>query len=76
MLFFGPHRRDRSVLPHDPFKAVIAPRPIGQVLGVHLDERYVVDGIVDTAAMRPIARCGCRGDYTVVEKPFEMFRPD
>jgi flavin reductase (DIM6/NTAB) family NADH-FMN oxidoreductase RutF len=49
---------------------------VGQVLGVHLDERYVVDGIVDTAAMRPIARCGYRGDYTVVEKLFEMFRPD
>jgi flavin reductase (DIM6/NTAB) family NADH-FMN oxidoreductase RutF len=49
---------------------------VGQVLGVHLDERYVVDGIVDTAAMRPIARCGYRGDYTVVTELFEMFRPD
>jgi flavin reductase (DIM6/NTAB) family NADH-FMN oxidoreductase RutF len=49
---------------------------IGQVLGVHLDERYVVDGVVDTAAMRPIARCGYRGDYAVVDELFEMFRPE
>ena len=48
---------------------------IGQVVGVHLDERYVTDGIVDTAAIRPIARCGYRGDYTVVTELFDMPRP-
>ncbi|MEA2252218.1 MAG: hypothetical protein QOG70_2460 [Solirubrobacteraceae bacterium] len=31
MLFYEPHLRDRAVLPHDPFKAAIAPRPIGWV---------------------------------------------
>lgn len=31
MLFFEPHRRDRTLLPHDPLKALIAPRPIGWV---------------------------------------------
>ena len=31
MLFYEPGRRDRSILPHDPFKALIAPRPIGWV---------------------------------------------
>ena len=31
MLFYEPHLRDRALLPHDPFKAVIAPRPIGWV---------------------------------------------
>jgi flavin reductase (DIM6/NTAB) family NADH-FMN oxidoreductase RutF len=31
MLFYEPDRRPRDVLPHDPFKAVIAPRPIGWV---------------------------------------------
>ena len=29
MLFYEPHARDRTILPHDPFKALIAPRPIG-----------------------------------------------
>ena len=48
---------------------------VGQVVGVHIDERYVVDGLVDTAAMKPIARCGYRGDYTVLESLFEMLRP-
>jgi len=48
---------------------------VGQVVGVHLDERYVRDGIVDTAAIEPIARCGYRGEYTVVRELFDMPRP-
>jgi flavin reductase (DIM6/NTAB) family NADH-FMN oxidoreductase RutF len=48
---------------------------IGQVVGVHLDESYIVDGIVDTAALRPVARCGGPGDYAVVERIFTMLRP-
>src|SRR3954447_25793344 len=31
MLFYEPSRRDTALLPHDPFKAFIAPRPIGWV---------------------------------------------
>jgi flavin reductase (DIM6/NTAB) family NADH-FMN oxidoreductase RutF len=48
---------------------------VGQVVGVHIDERYVRDGRVDTAAIRPIARCGYLGDYAVVDELFEMLRP-
>jgi flavin reductase (DIM6/NTAB) family NADH-FMN oxidoreductase RutF len=48
---------------------------IGQVIGVHLDETRLVDAAVDTAALRPVARCGGTGDYTVVESLFEMVRP-
>jgi flavin reductase (DIM6/NTAB) family NADH-FMN oxidoreductase RutF len=49
---------------------------VGQVVGVHLDEdRLDASGGVDTAALRPVARCGGRGDYTVVERLFEMLRP-
>jgi flavin reductase (DIM6/NTAB) family NADH-FMN oxidoreductase RutF len=48
---------------------------VGQVVGVHIDERYVVDGQFDITAARPVARCGYRGDYTVVERVFEMLRP-
>jgi flavin reductase (DIM6/NTAB) family NADH-FMN oxidoreductase RutF len=48
---------------------------IGQVLGVHIDERFIVDGRVDLAAMKPIARCGYQADYTVVDSLFEMHRP-
>ena len=49
---------------------------VGQVVGVHLDERYIGDdGILDVAAMRPIARCGYTADYTVLDRLFQMERP-
>ena len=47
---------------------------IGQVVGVHIDDRFIVDGLLDTAAMRPIARCGY-DQYAVVESVFSMTRP-
>lgn len=33
-MFYEPHARDRTVLPHDPFKAIIAPRPIGWISSI------------------------------------------
>jgi flavin reductase (DIM6/NTAB) family NADH-FMN oxidoreductase RutF len=48
---------------------------VGQVVGVHVDERFIVGGVVDLVALRPIARCGYRGDYTVLDSLFEMRRP-
>jgi flavin reductase (DIM6/NTAB) family NADH-FMN oxidoreductase RutF len=49
---------------------------VGQVVGIHLDEGSVVDGQVDTAALRPIARCGYLDEYAVVDELFSMRRPD
>ena len=46
----------------------------GQVVGVHIDERFIRNGRLDTAAMRPIARCGY-ADYAVVNEVFAMARP-
>jgi len=48
----------------------------GQVVGVHVDEDAIVDGRVDITRLKPIARCGYKGDYAVVESLFEMLRPD
>ena len=48
---------------------------IGQVVGVHLDEQYIVGSGVDTVSLQPIARCGGPGDYTLVESLFVMMRP-
>jgi flavin reductase (DIM6/NTAB) family NADH-FMN oxidoreductase RutF len=48
---------------------------IGQVVGVHLAESAVVDGVVDTERLRPVARLGGPADYTVVERIFKMARP-
>ena len=31
---------------------------LGEVVGVHIDERMIKDGRFDTAAARPLARCG------------------
>src|SRR6185437_16261735 len=31
LIFYEPEKRDRSVLPHDPFKSLVAPRPIGWI---------------------------------------------
>lgn len=48
---------------------------IGQVVGVHIRRRYLKDGVFDTAAARPLARCGSWGDYAVVSELIEMARP-
>lgn len=34
MLFFEPHQRDKGLFPHDPFKALVVPRPIGWIATV------------------------------------------
>ena len=48
----------------------------GQVVGIHIDERFIVDGLLDTAAMMPIARAGYH-DYFVStpETKFSLRRP-
>lgn len=47
---------------------------IGRVVGIHIDERFIADGRVDTAAMRPIARLGY-AEYATVETAWRMRRP-
>jgi flavin reductase (DIM6/NTAB) family NADH-FMN oxidoreductase RutF len=47
---------------------------LGQVVGMHVDERFVKNGRLDAAAMQPIARCGY-DEYTVIERVFSMTRP-
>lgn len=46
----------------------------GKVIGVHIDDRYIKDGLVDTAALEPIGRLGYL-DYVKVDKTFSMDRP-
>jgi len=47
---------------------------IGRVIGIHIDDRFIKDGRLDTAAMKPIARGGYN-DYAVVESVFSIVRP-
>ena len=46
----------------------------GQVVGMHIDERFMKNGRFDLAAVKPIARCGY-DEYAVIEKVFAMTRP-
>ncbi|WP_254775420.1 flavin reductase family protein [Pseudoxanthomonas sp. GM95] len=50
---------------------------LGEVVGVHIDTRYLVDGIYDTAAAGPILRAGGPGAYARItpEAMFDMRRP-
>ena len=50
---------------------------IGLVVSVYIDDKYLKDGLLDTVAMRPIARMGYM-DYAVVtpESAFTLNRPE
>ena len=50
---------------------------VGYVVGVHIDDKYIEDGIVKTSQMRPLGRMGYM-EYAVVtpETTFSMNRPE
>ena len=49
----------------------------GQVIAVHIDQQWLVDGVYDTAGPRPILRAGGPASYAEVgpESVFTMDRP-
>ena len=47
---------------------------VGQVIGVYIDDRFIENGRVNTAAMQPIMRMGY-SEYAVVKEAFRMRRP-
>lgn len=48
---------------------------LGEVVGVHIAEHLLVDGVYDTAAARPILRGGGPADYFELGEKFKMRRP-
>jgi flavin reductase (DIM6/NTAB) family NADH-FMN oxidoreductase RutF len=48
---------------------------IGQVVGVHIDRRYLRDGLFDLLATHPVQRAGYTSDYTEATTGFKMDRP-
>jgi len=50
---------------------------IGQVVGIHIDDDVIVDGMVDARKLKPLARLGYL-DYAVItpESIFSVPRPD
>ena len=49
---------------------------VGQVVGIHIDDRYIKNGMLDTAAMQPIMRAGYLDQYFRAGERFAMVRPD
>ena len=47
---------------------------VGRVIGIHIADRFISDGRVDTAAMQPIARLGY-SEYATVTEAWRMRRP-
>ncbi len=47
----------------------------GHVVGIHIRDDILTDGLVDTLKLRPVARLGYM-QYTVVDNVFTMGRPD
>jgi flavin reductase (DIM6/NTAB) family NADH-FMN oxidoreductase RutF len=47
---------------------------IGEVIGIHIDDRLIKNGRVDIVAARPIARLGY-AEYATVDAKFRMRRP-
>ncbi len=47
---------------------------IGEVVGVHIEDAFIVDGRFDTLRAHPLARLGYK-DYAAVERIFELARP-
>ena len=56
--------------PDDPNTVVF-----GEVVGVHIADDVLVDGLVDVRRLRPIGRLGYR-EYVDVTERFELTRPD
>lgn len=47
---------------------------IGEVVGVHLDESVLTNGLLDVAKVRPVTRLGYM-DYATTDSVYQMFRP-
>jgi flavin reductase (DIM6/NTAB) family NADH-FMN oxidoreductase RutF len=50
---------------------------LGEVLAVHIDREWLVDGVYDTAGPRPILRAGGPANYSEIgpDSVFKMVRP-
>ncbi|MEM7178268.1 MAG: flavin reductase family protein [Pseudomonadota bacterium] len=47
---------------------------IGEVVGVHIEDTHLVDGLLDPTRFHPVARMGYL-DYTTVTESWKMLRP-
>jgi flavin reductase (DIM6/NTAB) family NADH-FMN oxidoreductase RutF len=69
------HYRTIDLPCHDPDPLVRNGLVIGEVVGVHISDEILSDGMVDMSKFRPIARLGYM-DYSVTDNVFTMPFPD
>ncbi len=62
------HLKDASGAPSNAYLVC------GEVIGIHIEDRFIVGGRIDTAAMRIMARLGYM-EYAVVERTITLERP-
>ncbi len=48
---------------------------LGQVVGVHIRQEFLKDGLFDTHAAQPVMRAGYQADYAQIGEMFQMIRP-
>ena len=58
----------------DPRALELIRHDAAHVVGVYINDVFIKKGRLDTAAMKPIARCGY-DEYAMVETVFKMTRP-
>jgi len=66
------HLKTVSLPSNDPERPSLV--VFGRVVGIHIDDSIISEGLIDMEVFKPIARLGYM-DYTVVEKVFTMRRP-
>jgi flavin reductase (DIM6/NTAB) family NADH-FMN oxidoreductase RutF len=70
VIFYEPARRDRALLPHDPFKALVAPRPIGWISSrgpggeINLAPYSFFNAVCDTPPMLAFSSSGRKHSAT------------
>ncbi|QND53077.1 flavin reductase family protein [Phyllobacterium sp. 628] len=62
------HPKDRN---GNPVQAIMV---TGEVIGVHINEAILTDGLVDMTKAQPVSRLGYM-DFASVSETFQMFRP-
>tara|TARA_Y100000385_G_C13077506_1_gene632162 strand:- start:1415 stop:2020 length:606 start_codon:yes stop_codon:yes gene_type:complete len=48
---------------------------LGEVVGIHIQDQHIRDGLLDITSYKPLARLGYR-DYSTVTETFSLNRPD
>lgn len=62
-------------LPYDPDKEILWSLVLGRIVAVHIDDKFIEDGLVDTLAMGPLTRMGYM-DYGVLGSRITKPRPE